>query len=605
MHVLTKHDNSLFLTFPSLTNYLEFMLTRSTKILKCVDSVAEGLTETLKRVDGVARVADFVVSLQGDRIWPQNAFDQQVIRMKFQSQTQDARASLIKLPSESTKIPPNQSFLLTSSSLYELVVMSSNQSNLYSDPPIDSLSSARWFRMIHDTDVIGILSKKEMLVIQSLVRRHARVLMCRETSTSAIPPSLSQAELRGFIERFPAGTPLPHGTSVALIDVTDFFKTGVHMNDIGFVETEEDLKRWGLRRFSFDWDANIEDRVNASLCELFWISFYRAIQSEYYRFTINPHVLSRAYVLPVLSAHFRHLRSMYHTQCNNQDVINYHFKIEEKQKEWKDYSDYLIKSGAPEGIVSIFQPRNFWVMGDRTNVRVTVGNRVVEEVHVIIPRWWSEETLRLMEVIEKHLQSRANSQNHFPGSGRTPRRYVVTSLMDYGIIPRHLPADMYSKDLKESLPPSELWDLKMKPNVLPSINRMERIFAAHELNFFNPNYDLAQDEYYTSDDDLSADELEESDNEGALVISRPDTELKQLERSLQLQISKLQDEFKNANAVLSGFQGEVLNLMPARLAELEEARVDIGKINEKLRFYEKKLESVPKQSISSATNQDS
>ncbi|EGF97163.1 uncharacterized protein MELLADRAFT_87570 [Melampsora larici-populina 98AG31] len=428
-----------------------------------------------------------------------------------------------------------------------------------------------------------------MLTVHSLVRRHFRVLMCRESNSSPIPPTLSADERDGILDRFRIGDIEPCATSVALIDSTDFVKTGPHFNSNDFAEVELDLMRWGQRRFSFYYEGTMDERVNIIMSELFWTSFYRAVKSRSYKFTISQHVLRRAIVFPVLSNEFKNLQSMYRAQCNSLEILDYHCMVDEKKK--AEYSDYLVKSGVSEGILSIFQPRNHFIMGNKAEVKVTAGNQGSDEVHVFIPRWWSEKTVSLMKVIEGRVHSYAALCTSFPGSGRIPRKYVESDSNDYGFVPRHLPSDMYSDEFKDTLLPSDRWALKMKPMVLPEINRMETIFPSGQTQFFYHIEGGMNNDYYTSDEDISCDELELSENEDDDSISPSgQIELKRIERLLQDEISTLKENLNDSNKTIEGFQNNILNSIPLHLEELKQAREDITKLKEKIESLEGRLE---------------
>lgn len=462
--------------------------------------------------------------------------------------------------------------------------------NLYKTSPAHKKSVKRWARLVASNDKRGNVSNTEMIAMKSLVRRHLRVLMCRESNISPIPPSLSEAEQKDLLERFQEGNPLPHGASQRLITTTNFVNTGGHMRVGDFYEVESDLMRWGIRRFSFKWEAGLEDRVNTFARDIFWNSFYRAIQSRSYKYVISPHVLTLANVLPIFLDQFKQLSARYHMQCNSSEILDHHAMVEDKEKACKEYGEFLVLSGTLKGIVMIFQPRNSFIMGDERKVKVIAADISFNEVHATIPRWWSDKMVCFMELIEKRVHSHAKSRNSFPTSIRLERKFFKSSSLDYGFVPRHLPADLYSNEFKDSLLPSELWELKMKPSLLPSIENMEAIFPLAEDEMVHHPFDTPKNEYYPSDDEISSDELSDSEDELAPTTTDPIvSEIKQIETSVQIELKNLKDDLLNSKSLFINFKDNLTNTIPAHLNELESAKEDIARLIKKVDELQEKL----------------
>ncbi|EGG10411.1 uncharacterized protein MELLADRAFT_93357 [Melampsora larici-populina 98AG31] len=477
--------------------------------------------------------------------------------------------------------------------------------NPYKTSVTKSKSVKRWSRAIRENDHLGTLSKSEMVQIHSIVRCHFRVLMCRESESSPIPPSLSNLEKEGLIERFPVDSPIPHTSSMPVIDSTDFVKVGIHMKPDDLYEVEMDLKRFGLRRFSFDWETDLVDRVNFLARELFWNSFYRATQSDAYKYQISVHLLRRQIILPVLSAEFNRLALMYKEQCRNTDVLEYHYMVAEKKKACKEYHDFLVKSGVAPAFVNIFQPRNYAIMGDIYEVKVMSGSHSVDQLHIAIPRWWSQATISFMEVIEGRVNYQASSHTDFPGNIRRPYKYVIRTLNEYGVVPRHLPSGVYSNDFKASLLPAELSNLKMKPPVFPEITIMTSIFPATAFNFFEHPIDHMLNDYYTSDDDVSCDEVTHSDTEVLNdTFSAEETALKEVEDRFHTQIATLKTEIRSSITMLEDFKKDFEVLIPSGMDELKRAKEKIEKIDAKLDALQAQSEQVQSESVYDEAEQD-
>lgn len=457
-------------------------------------------------------------------------------------------------------------------------------SNLYKLSPNQRTSVKKWARTVRNNDALGTLSKIEMTQVHSLVRRHLRVLMCRETESSLIPPSLSTIEISGLINRFPVGAELPQGYSAPFISATDFVKTGVHMTPDDFSEVEMEFKRWGLRRFSFNWATDLEDHVNTLARELFWTTFHRAIRVRSYHFTINSNLLSREIVLPVFLSQFKRLAQMYQEQCQNPEILDYHYMVVQKKKLCKEYADYLVKTGADPALASIFQPRNHAMMGNVYKVKVMAGTQSINELHLAIPQWWSRKMTSFMEVIEERVNFHATSREVFPRNARPACKFIVANFpTNDGFIPRHLPADLYSDHFKSSLQPADVSDLKMKPAVLPDLDNMTAIFTPLAHAFDYHPLDGVVDERYSSDEDLSSDGISESDSEIVLSTSASDqAEGNDVENSVQKQISTLHADLQQSITILTDFQKELQQLLPMRLEELKKAKDDINLLNTKL-----------------------
>ncbi|EGG11170.1 uncharacterized protein MELLADRAFT_92374 [Melampsora larici-populina 98AG31] len=456
--------------------------------------------------------------------------------------------------------------------------------------PIQSRGAKIWARSVRQIDALGALSKNEMTHVHSIVRRHLRVLMCRDSEASPIPPTLSAHEQKDMLERFPEGQPLPHGTSMPMIDVTDFEKTGVHLSPHRFEDLELELKRWGLRRFSFKWEADLEERVNVLAQGIFWNSFYNAIKNRYYNFSVHQDILRLEIIMPVFKTQFKRLSFMYHEQCSNNKILDGHYKLAEKKKIFKEYADYLIKCGAARPLASIFQPRNYLIMGDIAEVQLMSSGYPAREVHYVIPRWWSEQMIAFIKAIEARVHFAAQSRNADPQKRRSACKFISSSSNEYGFIPRHLPADMYSEELKNSLPIGDLWELKMKPSVLPAVGAMDQIFPGDAGELVQHSLDGVDNEQYTSDDDISDDEIYDIHTDQNFETSYSIiTKLEDFESRVQTQISTLRGDLDDSIKKFSNLTTELNGLVPLRLEELNKAKDDITNLYNKLGAVQGKL----------------
>ncbi|EGG09681.1 uncharacterized protein MELLADRAFT_103724 [Melampsora larici-populina 98AG31] len=326
--------------------------------------------------------------------------------------------------------------------------------NPYKTSPYHSKSVKRWQHLVRKNASLRTMSKYEMTIVHSLVRRHLRVLMGRESNQAPIPPSLSGPEKEGLLERFPEGDPMPVG----------------------------------------------------------W----------------------RQIVLPVILEQFNLLARKYKDQCNNPEVLEYHYVVAQKKKVLEQYRAYMIKSGASPRLVSIFQPRNYSLLGDFFEVKVSAAITSVNEVHFLVPKWWSKDTLSFIETIEKHVHFNSTSRSDYPGTIRPAHKYIPTDSKDYGVVTRHLPSDMYSNDFED-----------------------------------------AGNDYYTSDEDVSDVELEDNSEIDSKTHPSDTTRL-------QDEIESLKGDLQKSNNTLLEFQNQIQQLMPIRLEELMKAKEDINIIKAKL-----------------------
>ncbi|EGG00882.1 uncharacterized protein MELLADRAFT_92831 [Melampsora larici-populina 98AG31] len=438
--------------------------------------------------------------------------------------------------------------------------------------PIQSKGVKRWARSVCQIEALGTQSKYDMTQVHSVVRRHLRVLMCRDSEASPVPPSLSKLEQKELMERFQLYDPLPHGESIPVLSVTDFVKTGVHMSPNHFEDVEMELKRWGLRRFSFKWEVPLEDRVNYLAQELFWNSFYKAIKTG------------------ITALQSANTCSGELSPCHSNEILNHHYIIAKKKKVFNEYLSYLVKTGVSEPLASIFQPRNYLIMGDIVEFKSLTRVYPVREVHYVIPQWWSKKMICFIRYIEERVDFHAKSRNMFAVNRRSPCQYVKSLSTEYGFIPCHLPADLYSNELKDSLPLGDLWDLKMKPSVLPKIQNMASIFPIDAGDLAQNSLDGITDEHYSSDDNISEDEIWDEDDDDTLeTATATNTRLENIENRLQSEITTLRGDFEKSFTIFSNFHNELNGVVPLRLEELSKAKNDIKILNDKLELLQGQL----------------
>ncbi|EGG10684.1 uncharacterized protein MELLADRAFT_93598 [Melampsora larici-populina 98AG31] len=422
--------------------------------------------------------------------------------------------------------------------------------------------------------------------------------MCWDLEASPIPPSLSEHKQKNLLENFPEGQPIPSTTSMPVISVTYFEKTGVHLSPHRFKDVELVLQLWGINRFLFKWEANLEDCVNVLAKGGFWNSFHNAIKNCYYNFSVHKHILKLNIIMPVLLAQFKCLSLMCWEEIGNIKILDHHYILANKKQVlcfvsfWlpfkllkntkaqvcKEYRQYLVKCGAARGLVYIFQPQNYAIMGKIAELKSITSISDVSKVHYFIPSWWSEEIICFFKAIEAHVHFYAQSCNVDPHKIQARCVYITRSSKQYNFIPCHLPANLYTKELKNSLPIGDLWALKMRLLIL------ESILPSDTTELVDHSLDRIADEHYSSDNKIC--------NIDTNVISEtpsPNTNLGELGACVNTQISTSRFYLENSVTTFSNYQTKLNGIVPLRLEELNKAKADIANLNRKFKAMEAKL----------------
>ncbi|EGG10191.1 uncharacterized protein MELLADRAFT_103643 [Melampsora larici-populina 98AG31] len=255
----------------------------------------------------------------------------------------------------------------------------------------------------------------------------------------------------------------------------------------------------------------------------------------------------------------------------------------------EEYCEVSLKSGANPIYTSIFQPRNYTMMGDVFEVKFVAGELSVNELHFTIPQWWSRKTICFMETIKKRLDFHATSREAFPGASCTPIKFIATSAIH-----------------NDSILPTNLSVLGMKPSMIPEPEYMRSIFPAKESEFNCYPLGGVVNNYYDSDNELLSDELLNSDPKLVLpTLAGNQQKLVDLETPFQKEILTLKDGSQKAVTAFSDFCKGILDLIPMRLEDLQKAKDDINNINTKLVALEGKIGGGDSTRMSADIGQDS
>lgn len=156
--------------------------------------------------------------------------------------------------------------------------------------------------------------------------------MCRPYLNSPIPAGLSPPEITSLLKNFPTELEIPHSTSVMLIDVTDFVQTDNKITEEFSFKIENCLKRWGLRRFSFDWDKPFHAHINLMMYRLFLDIFNQAARSSNFPLPSLRHPHFYAHIKYLAELGFKSLKNHYKAQCRDPRILQTYYRDQVKRQ---------------------------------------------------------------------------------------------------------------------------------------------------------------------------------------------------------------------------------------------------------------------------------
>lgn len=113
-------------------------------------------------------------------------------------------------------------------------------------------------------------------------------------------------------------------------------------------------------------------------------------------------------------------------------------------------------------------------MGDTIEQEVTHAIEPTSHIQVIIPRWWSPQTLALFETLESRISFLSSALGK-DSDTRPIHVFVALPSSEWAPVPTGLPIDMYSPELKNLMVAGELEKFLMKPACLPQTEDMQSI----------------------------------------------------------------------------------------------------------------------------------
>jgi hypothetical protein len=110
-----------------------------------------------------------------------------------------------------------------------------------------------------------------------------KILMNRKKGTCPIPPPPSTLEKDELEGRFPTDDDFPSEHDLPCIPASaTILARSPKISDNFHDYLLSFLRRWGLRRFTFDWDGNFDDRYNQISLQLFLRTFKQALLAREY-----------------------------------------------------------------------------------------------------------------------------------------------------------------------------------------------------------------------------------------------------------------------------------------------------------------------------------
>lgn len=250
--------------------------------------------------------------------------------------------------------------------------------------------------------------------------------MRRSTAVSPVPPPPTPAEKHVLLHHKTnshkgsqrGDSPLP-----ALERITS------RVSDVHYSYIRVELERWSLSRFTFDWEGNWDDQFNQAALQFFLKLFDQAIIARQYGISALAEFRDPTVITSITFAQFKALARIYKAQIENPNVLEDRHHESTLRKSQQDvsaqpnlinpvrrltdvfvllvcfqraheYLSFLKLCGTKQEIASIFQRRNYAIMGSVETVHISSRGRSMTEKHVTIPAWWSEKTHALMCVIE-------------------------------------------------------------------------------------------------------------------------------------------------------------------------------------------------------------
>ncbi|KAH9807967.1 hypothetical protein DFH28DRAFT_1199648 [Melampsora americana] len=351
------------------------------------------------------------------------------------------------------------------------------------------------------------------------IHLHICILMRRLDATSPIPPPPTPSEKLALENKY-AEAEYPDNLSPFLLPHNPLLRITNRISDTFYKTLEMSLQRWGLTRYTFDWDGNFDDAFNQISLQFFLKTFVLAVDTLEYGIKPSRKFRDSTQLSAVVFRAFKSLRAGYKAQVENPLILKDRYEATEARKEQEsrltECRNFLKASGVCRKIASIFRRKKFMIMGDVEVVEIKASGRLQKERRVYYPQWWSETMIIFMKFLEYNIHFNSQLVIKTRGAKRTPITYVPSLVEDFHDVPEGLPSDIYSREFKSMLLPALLHRYNRIPPCLPTIEQdMKRIFPQpDEMIVYDSDDSLASlsDEDSQSAQSKQGDTTEKSDH---------------------------------------------------------------------------------------------
>lgn len=161
--------------------------------------------------------------------------------------------------------------------------------------------------------------------------------MRRPNATSAIPPPPTSSE-RLALEGQYAEADFPDDLAPCLLPANPLLRITNRISDTFYNTIEMTLRRWGLVRFTFDWDGNFDDAFNQISVQFFLKTFELAVNTKEYGLDRLKKYRDTVQIGAVVFRAFKSLRAGYKAQISNPLVLQDRYESNEARKEKESVS---------------------------------------------------------------------------------------------------------------------------------------------------------------------------------------------------------------------------------------------------------------------------
>ncbi|KAK4696060.1 hypothetical protein P7C70_g8438, partial [Phenoliferia sp. Uapishka_3] len=303
--------------------------------------------------------------------------------------------------------------------------------------------------------------------------KNAAVLFCqillgRPNATSPIPDPPTPVEKEALESRYPTNAELPTKHSNYILPRKPTLLKQKYINDNFHDYILSLMRRWGILRFTFDWNGNFDDRYNQVMLQFFIRTFCQGSLSGQFGTLVQTGDRDILVLTSMIGLHWITLCGQYTAQQKNPFALKKSRAdgtIQKAKERARDiHLNLLGNAGVHPDIVAIFRSPQVMPEEHLVSVPTNVGPRVHRECRP--HQWWSEKALAFMIFLEQAIAAdtlMAKSK----GPPRQPRVYTRDVTAALTSIPFGLPIDFISKDFLAAMPHYRRKDLLLRPAVLP------------------------------------------------------------------------------------------------------------------------------------------